>query len=200
MAGTVAVSTRPPTSSTSAMRRCSRAESSSGSGMEAPAENFLKGGGGRWAHWVGAVGRGEAGGGSATRQSSPSSSSTEWTVEFPQVQFLEKGPVVCNDKSVVEDVAGNCGGSAVAVVREAGGSSRSWRRLLLCLLVDSAETKEVPQLQLFFVVVVQFLDKVFDVPAVVHVEMPKTVEYPQLQFPGDRGCAKCHRSWSLSWR
>ena len=58
---TVAVSTRPPTGSSSARRRCSPQGQSSGSGVAALAENFLTAGGwgGRWAHWVAWCGGGQ---------------------------------------------------------------------------------------------------------------------------------------------
>ena len=78
--------------------------------------------------------------------------------------------------------------------------SSSWTRLFRCLLVDSAETVEGPQLQLFFVVVVQVLDKVFDVPVVVQRQgfvetVLKTVEV--------RSCSSSTRwpsSVTAAWR
>ena len=100
-------------------------------------------------------------------------------VEIPQVQSLDKvdmpGVVQRHVRGRVS--AENCGVSAVAVHRR--GVSCSWTRLLTCPFLCTSylgvetvlETEEVSKLQLFNVVVVQFLDKVIDVPVAVHVWM-----------------------------
>ena len=84
---TVAVSTRPPTGSTSARRRCFPQGQSSGSGVEAPAENFLMAGGegGRWAHSVGRCGGGGVAAAVAAGRAgcvSCCSSSTWWSMSL----------------------------------------------------------------------------------------------------------------------